>query len=283
MKLSDFVIPELKNKYFNVSGIDSIEHCSDKNFFQSFPYQVTYKYNSKGFRDREWPDSIENCVWCIGDSFTVGLGLPFELIWTQQLQLHLNVPVITIAIDGASNQWIARKVKQVQNTASPVCIIAMWSYFHRRENNDSTLTDLQRRQHATVSTEVEDFELFENLIRSLASDHLVNLIVPDFHDVCALQKIWQDVRDDTWAQNTPASLDFLPNEIKQELHQVHKVYDKLEVLIDLNHRFNAIKSLYRFVEYDVVDLARDSHHFGPKTCESIAAKLLPIVAGWLPQ
>ena len=58
MILPDFLLPSRVNKRWEFSGIDSIEQCLDKNHFKNYPHPITYSYNSRGFRDNEWPESI---------------------------------------------------------------------------------------------------------------------------------------------------------------------------------------------------------------------------------
>jgi len=66
-------IPESK-----ATGMDTLELCLNKEYFKSYTKQISYRYNSKGFRDDEWPEDLSDVIWCVGDSFTVGIGQPFE-------------------------------------------------------------------------------------------------------------------------------------------------------------------------------------------------------------
>ena len=88
--LPAFVLHSRKNlKDVPYTGMDSPSNAIDKVHFSSFPYKVAYSYNSRGFRDAEWPKTIEelkDAIWCIGDSFTAGVGSPYEHMWTQLLQ-----------------------------------------------------------------------------------------------------------------------------------------------------------------------------------------------------
>ena len=76
MILPDFTISSKINQNWAYSGMDSPDLCLDSKHFKSYPYSVSYQYNSRGYRDHEWPDDLQNAVWCIGDSFTVGIGSP---------------------------------------------------------------------------------------------------------------------------------------------------------------------------------------------------------------
>lgn len=150
MFLKDFILDNKANKTFATSGIDSIELCLDKLHYETYPYPVEYRYNSYGFRDQEWPEKLSdlrNAIWCVGDSFTVGLGNQEQHMWSKMLEQRLGTRCINVSLDGASNQWIARKIKRIQEEINPSVIIAQWTYITRSENADTSLTDGQRRMH----------------------------------------------------------------------------------------------------------------------------------------
>ena len=122
-KISNYSKINLRAKF---SGMDSDAKCPDKKQFKSFPYEVDYHYNSRGFRDLEWPDSLDELkqsIWCIGDSFTVGIGSPIDHTWVRQVELKTKKRCINISLDGASNFWIARQAKHILTTINPKIII----------------------------------------------------------------------------------------------------------------------------------------------------------------
>lgn len=183
MILPDFILPSRVNQHWQYLGIDSIEECLDKKWFKKYPYNVEYHYNSRGFRDSKWPESIEElkqAIWCIGDSFTVGLGAPVEHTWPCLLQQHTGMRTINLSMDGASNNWISRKTIGILKEISPKNIIIHWSYISRREETiESTLN-----------------RLWNNLYR--------------------------DCKDPSWPPcNTVADFDQLPEYIKTEILTVH--------------------------------------------------------------
>ena len=106
MILPDFVIPNRANRTLLETGIDSLEQCNNKKWFINYPYSVTYHYNSRGFRDTEWPEDLNLAIWCFGDSFTVGLGNPTEHTWPYILEKETGIRCINISLDGASNDWM---------------------------------------------------------------------------------------------------------------------------------------------------------------------------------
>ena len=114
------------------TGTDTLERCLDKDHYLSYTKDISYRYNSRGFRDHEWPEDLSDVVWCVGDSFTVGVGQPFEETWPQLLQQKLGRRCINISEDGCSNDTISLRVNEIVNTNKPKLIVIMWSYFTRR-------------------------------------------------------------------------------------------------------------------------------------------------------
>jgi hypothetical protein len=146
--LPDFLLTSRQNQVWDTSGLDSFEECISKSFFKRYPYEVSYNFNSRGFRDEEWPETNEelrNSIWCFGDSFTAGLGCPYDSMWVKKLEKLTGIRTINISLDGASNAWISRKVIRVIEELNPRFIVIHWSYFDRRESPDETLTDEDRR------------------------------------------------------------------------------------------------------------------------------------------
>jgi hypothetical protein len=287
MLLPNFVLPELKNAVLDTTGLDSIEFCKDRKHFEKFNLPVSYRYNSRGFRDVEWPSDPQQSIWCMGDSFTVGLGLTFELTWPQQIRANLDVDTISVAMDGASNQWIARKSCQVLEQIRPKHMVILWSYFHRRELLDPTITDMARRLHYTDPDQlIIDCDDFETCVKSVTdankSTSIIHVMIPDCHDVVHAGSIWDRIRGESWPEQLPASLTDLSEFVQHEITHVHGMYDELEKLCQCNTRLENLKTTTQFVDYDVVDLARDGYHFGPKTSELLGKKLCGIIKPSVP-
>ena len=144
MILPKTLIKSRINEVSDQSGIDSLEHALDKDHFINYPYKIEYKFNSRGFRDFEWPTSInelQKSIWCIGDSFTSGVGVPFEHTWPQVLKKMSLRNVINVSLDGASNSWISRQTGYILEEIRPEIIIIQWSYINRRERSEEELTE----------------------------------------------------------------------------------------------------------------------------------------------
>jgi hypothetical protein len=189
----------------HTSGLDSINDCLNKKHYRSYPHNVIYQFNSRGFRDREWPEDVKSAIWCVGDSFTVGIGSPLNHTWAQQVELTSGQRTVNVGMDGASNDWIARQACDIIQTVHPRNMIIMWSYVHRREDPDTKLSDEDRRIGSlNGATELEDQTNFQTCISSIeqSNTNIVHFIIPFAYAA---------------AHNTSTAKDWLPDYIKEVL------------------------------------------------------------------
>tara|TARA_R110000822_G_C15309055_1_gene492666 strand:+ start:336 stop:1181 length:846 start_codon:yes stop_codon:yes gene_type:complete len=280
MILPDFILQSRVNACWNESGIDSIKRCLDKTHFKNYPHKVEYSYNSRGFRGAEWPDSVEeltNAIWCIGDSFTVGVGSPLEHTWPYLLQQRTRRRCINVSMDGASNEWIARKTQEIIKQINPTDIVIMWSYPYRRENKNLLLSDEDRRIDAVKVPFVEDFVNFKSCIDSVAQFNVKHTAIPHFsadNDLNELVEKYNDVKDVTWP-SVVTNDDFsnLPLDIVTELINDFKVYDRMLELSEMVSIIDYCKSVHDLLEVEQSDYARDYYHFDLVTAKWLVEQI----------
>lgn len=174
MNLSKLCIQSKIHWRSNFSGLDCYDQCIDKGWFTKYPYNITYEYNSKGFRGPEWPDDLHNAIWCVGDSFTAGIGCPLEHTWPYVLEKKIGIKTINISMDGASNDFIANMSTEISSNIRPIAIIHQWSYLHRRGNQSSSV-------HYSRTTEQEDIDHFvKSVISTDSSTPTIHSFIPKF-------------------------------------------------------------------------------------------------------
>jgi hypothetical protein len=199
MILPDFRLESKINQTYTVLGLDCVEEAKNKRHWLNYKKSVTYQFNSRGFRDQEWPDDLSNVIWCFGDSFTVGMGQPQDEIWPQLMQKKTRIRTINVSMNGASNDWIARKIKELFDTITPNTVCVQWSYLHRRELDDPAAGDEARTMHYN-SNDFNDYEnFFKNIDLLPASANIIHSWIPkyfNFHyDTDLDQKIYQGMSD----------------------------------------------------------------------------------------
>jgi len=157
------------------SGIDCLQMCLNKEHFRNYPKKITYQYNSRGFRDVEWPDDLSDVMWCLGDSFTVGIGQPYEEIWPQVLESKLGRRCINVGEDGCSNDTMALRAQEICKLYRPKLIVVMWSYFHRRRVNDKNV----RFEKTAFGLEADMYNFSKNfkIVDNLPTN-VVHLLIP---------------------------------------------------------------------------------------------------------
>jgi hypothetical protein len=266
--LPDFILPSRVNQHWKYSGLDSPDQCVDKQHFADYPFAVEYNYNSRGFRDQEWPSTVEelkNGVWCVGDSFTVGLGSPIEHTWPRLLEKKLSTRTINVSMDGASNSWIARKVLGLVAEIQPKIIVVQWSYLFRDENSNTELDDEQRRQpyndQTLMLSSAQLLEKFVQLVNHVEQHKnttiIVHSFIPGFYFSTTAQDEWLKLSGSNWPalpQNTKLFAE-LPAFVRDEL-TVFGQYDIFRLYADL------LSGTEKYVEEFVKqDLARDGYHY----------------------
>lgn len=184
MILPDFFLSSRQNCSLDYTGLDHREQSPSPEYFDSYPYTVTYEFNSRGYRDQEWPESLEElrqCIWCLGDSYTVGIGNPYEHTWPSILEQRTGRRVIKVAMDGASNNWIARRAQAVAQCIDPVHMIIHWSFLHRRELPDAKFNDEFRRIYNVKCLPQDDIDNFKHCLQMVSNiNNLIHSFIPEF-------------------------------------------------------------------------------------------------------
>lgn len=183
--IAPLVLPGTVNQFTTYVGIDSPQHATSISHFNEYKKLVVYRYNSLGYRDDEWPEDITNQIWSIGDSFTLGLGQPINEIWPNLVQDKLQRRVINVSMNGASNDWIARRIEYILANFNPCAILVQWSYLHRREHPDASRSDEERALNYIINDtqDVENFTKNLNIVESAKKDTVVvHSFVPNFFE-----------------------------------------------------------------------------------------------------
>lgn len=287
MILPNLFLPSRINQRWSYSGIDSPDLCPNKEHFQQYPHHIEYVYNSRGFRDAEWPDNIEElqqAIWCIGDSFTVGVGSPLTHIWPQVLSQRLDLRTINVSMDGASNDWIVRRSWDIINAVQPKYMIVMWSYTHRTESPREDLNDEARRIHISLDTYDRDHLRWLDAVEKLRTTtcRVIQTAIPYFDQKSAaineIESIWGSISDPSWPScpETLTCLEEMDQRIRSELKIHHNCYEMLEKLL---LKKNQIMDFC--LPDDVIyinpqlDLARDYHHFDILTSQWLVDQIIP--------
>lgn len=288
MILPNFVLPTRQNQLWTESGIDSVERCFDKQHFKSYPYDIDYVYNSRGFRDAEWPDTkeeLKDAIWCVGDSFTEGVGSPLAHTWPYILQQQTGHRVINISMDGASNNWISRRAVDIIKNISPTAMIVQWSYIERREQPNKQLNLSWTQLYAEVRDQswpddpgLENFNtLPEHIQDELLTGHsqlwkcgltdeqlrLPYIKSTDEEDIDNTIKCIETVNQ--VATTAKVIHSFIPNFVNQSYKQL------------FTNRLSKTSNTLVIPEIIKIDIARDNHHYDIKTATKFVESVMPLL------
>jgi hypothetical protein len=165
---------QIKDQTLECSGLDSLDNCFDKQHFKNYKKTISYKFNSWGCRDNEPPNNLNDLIWCVGDSFTLGLGQPFEETWPQLLEKKVNIRCMNIAQNGCPNDMIAIRANKILEKYSPKKVIILWSFLHRRFKDGNFL-----HFHKNNNAE-EDLQNFIKNFNSINNhENILNYIIPN--------------------------------------------------------------------------------------------------------
>ena len=215
------------------SGIDTLEECRDQKHFVNYPKTISYRYNSRGFRDHEWPQDLSEVIWCVGDSFTVGIGQPFEETWPQLLEKKLGKRCLNLGQDGCSNDTMALRIQEIYKLHNPKLIVVMWSYLSRR-----------RVDGENVGHDKKDFgnkEAMKNFVKNFQMVNespfpVANTIIPKAYVRTDLldhfiKKINSNISCDlTVVEQLDYARDYLHFDVKTTEHLTNLLIEKIESL-----------------------------------------------------
>ena len=250
--LPQLIVPDRVNKTFTECGLDTRNRCFDTQHFDTYPWSVEYCYNSRGLRDTEWPNNLDDIVWCIGDSFTVGLGCPWNHTWPQVITQKTNRRTINIGMDGASNFWIARQARLILEKIQPRHCVIQWSFLHRTENHH-----LSPIHHTAQSSDpTHNIPQWRKLCEEFADyTTVIQSVIPG-----AAPGIGRREAEGWWCnQRQPGWPEILPDSLPKDI----------AMPAEFNHHWQlqSILKDFNVILVQQKDLARDGFHYDIQTAE----------------
>ena len=231
------IVSKRMSKEIPYHGVDAPEHCKcPRDVFEAWPNgdKISYAFNSRGFRDTEWPDTIEemrDAIWLVGDSFTMGMGIAFEESYKRKLERATGKKVVDISLDGTNPNWRRRIAIKIIKEVGPQFIILHWGYMWR-----------YKRKYRTLAQEVRN-TIFQNQEQSCMEGFV---------------KTFKSMYDEPKG-NTTVIHNFLPKFAGQNKSQ--------EWVVNEIQKFTGVDNPYIVWDNEQLDTGRDGWHFGPKTID----------------
>lgn len=207
------------------SGLDSLTECLDKDHFRNYRKKITYNYNTNGFRDHEWPEDLSDVIWCVGDSFTVGIGQPFEETWPKLLQKKVGKRCLNLGEDGCSNDTIALRIKEIFKLHNPRLIVVMWSYLARRRINSENVP--YDKNDFGDDKDMANFSKNFKIVNDLPIN-IINLLIPfGFNNIKLLKEKYKNL---IFTKQLDYARDHHHFDIKTSKHVINLIKEKIENL-----------------------------------------------------
>lgn len=127
--------PRNQEMWFSLTDLDS-EHRYDSDPPDNWEkYSFSYRYNSHGFRSREFDLSKKKpVILTFGCSHTVGVGVPFDTTWGEIFGRRFPDHVVYNAgVGGAGPDTIARLASQMIPIICPDIVAILWPSMYRFE------------------------------------------------------------------------------------------------------------------------------------------------------
>lgn len=251
---------------------------------------IRYDFNSRGFRDHEWPHDLQGVTWCIGDSELMGTGVAHEQSTPAHMTRLLGQPVLNISIIRASNDWIARQCHYILQALPTATVLLQWSFTTRSEltldqAKDHELLGLYRSLRDPTWPELKGWSDLANLDQSLQEEikcdpyykKIAAMTGPQetgqIHyrkelllDLAGARRLLDLIRDlETIKYSAKIIHAFVPR--FAECQEREWIYQQLDSL-----------GLSYIPEYQPLDLGRDRQHSGPRTHERFAQSLADLLA-----
>jgi len=263
-----------ENQHLFWFATDQPESCNS-----NWTTPIEYIFNSRGFRDREWPSDLSNVVWFVGGSELLGTGVAYQHAPPRVVESLTQRRCIDISIQRASNNWIARQVHNILDSdVSPKNIVIQWSFTTRWE------LDKQQAQDQELEWLYQAIRL-ENWPKQIKSFSDYKKLSKEIQDAVAQDDYFQKICKMTGAEESGQihykqdllfdwagakhTLD-LVKQIEQKKNFTQIVYTFVPKFAEPDERDFVYNELDKIgatyiPEYDQIDLARDNSHSGPET------------------
>lgn len=110
---------------------------------------IRYRYNSLGFRDREFDH--QPCGLALGCSFTEGVGVEEDRTWCRRLSSLSGLRFWNLGVGGASMDTVYRMLHHVLQSVKPRCVVICAPPGTRFEYHTA-----QGRHHVVHGSHVDD-------------------------------------------------------------------------------------------------------------------------------
>lgn len=164
----------------------------------------SYKYNSHGFRSREFDvNHSKPVILGFGCSFTNGVGIPFEDTWLEQLgNKFTEYTPYNAGLGGASADTIARLACGMIPIIKPTIVAILWPSMYRFETYEKNAVFNGPWLNEPMNLQFEDSTAYNNQMKN----KLIIELLQKIHGF-ELLSIDTDLIFDVYGHNWPKARD----------------------------------------------------------------------------
>ena len=218
--------------------------------FYEYPHEVKYVFNSRGYRDEEWPDDdkLQDAIWCLGDSSCMGSAIPYELSWSRLLQKETGVRCINIAHPGNGYDENVNQAIRIFKELEPKVLIISWTWIHRNVEHED-----RRRRAGIHNIGAQALNVLKKMFVSIDMDS------PDVQDI----KYCLDLVNKLEANKGKTQLIHVFLDPFSLRHDIYKMYIKRVTKLPITYTMFKLR-----------DVGRDQYfHYGIETHREITDAL----------
>jgi hypothetical protein len=134
------IYPRNKELQFSLTDLDNEDNFNKLPPSNWFKNSFTYKYNSHGFRSREFDlTDTQPKILTLGCSHTVGVGVPQYENWAEQFgrRYFPDHTVWNAGLGGAGADTVARLAVNMIPVIKPTVVAVMWPSLYRFETYEN--------------------------------------------------------------------------------------------------------------------------------------------------
>lgn len=188
-----YTIEYVKKEKLNQDVLDIFNISDDYTLdeFCNFNYEISeLGFRKSSFNDGPRIDNSPNEIWCFGDSFTFGTGVPADRTWPSIIQTHTDKKVINFGIGGIGPETVLRLITNWLIAADhmPETILTYGFFPGRFEImlDDGTMQDVMssdiydnktlitKELYKKIMSNASDYEIWNDAIVEVAKSHNIN-------------------------------------------------------------------------------------------------------------
>ena len=139
---------------------DYIRNC--KKLPGNWPWrnvEISYNYNSLGYRTHEYNNVKENYALMVGSSHSEGIGIHQHQRCSDLIEKKIGIPLLNLSVGGSGTEHILEIIRRIDPNHKPKFIIAEWCLGYR-------LTLVNETNTGTFAVSCDDNIIWNSILKT---------------------------------------------------------------------------------------------------------------------